>query len=135
MKNTLLISSSITLRQKVSVCIASLIMLAGFAGPLLTEELQQHPYYESGVITSSMPMIHLEVSPNPTTSTVHIAVQGQATEKYAIRIVDMLGKTRCNKALPPDGRLKLDVSSWAKGIYLVQVEDDPSMTAERLIIN
>ena len=135
MKNTLLISSSLTLRQKLSFCIASVLLLAGFVGPHLTEYSQQHPYSHLGVVTASMPNMKVEVSPNPSSEMVHIDVDGWEGTDTAVKIVDMLGKTKYSHPLPEDGRVSLDVSKWAKGIYIVQLENDPSMTAKRLTVN
>lgn len=82
-----------------------------------------------------MPVLNLDVSPNPSSAIVNINVQGEEVKDSAVRIVDMLGKTKYSQTLPENGKLMLDVSSWAKGIYLVQVDDDPSMAAKRLVIN
>lgn len=95
----------------------------------------QFSYSKTIELSFSSSTATLSVFPNPANEQVSIDVKGANGTQTMVRIIDMLGKIKYSQVLPEQGHLNLDVSQWPRGIYIVQLEDEQSIRASRLVVN
>jgi hypothetical protein len=80
----------------------------------------------------------LEVYPNPTADgRLHLALEGpQGAGAYTATVENLLGATllRTTVRLTPAAEAELDVSSLAKGVYLLRLRDAQGQTALRRVV-
>jgi len=74
------------------------------------------------------------IIPNPSSSTIEIAMKNQQFNKVNITSID--GKTVLNRNIEMTDKTQLDVSGYANGIYIINItSDDGRIHTEKLIKN
>ena len=75
--------------------------------------------------THNSSLITINVYPNPVQRTLNITLSNAATGNYDVRIVTVAGKEVYGKAgvTVTDGKLSLDASNLASGVYLLELTD------------
>ncbi len=87
-----------------------------------------------GVGIAANNYVTLHVAPNPAVSNVNIDWQALVpNEVLAVDILNVQGQLRYHAAYPAQG-LKVAVTDWPKGLYLLQVRTRQGIIAEKLII-
>ena len=79
-----------------------------------------------------------KVSPNPAKGLAYLTVNTTVEGATNMMIINTLGATvwSKNENLPKGQSVQtLDVSQWAKGIYIVQIQQGANTTAEKLIVD
>lgn len=77
------------------------------------------------------------MQPNPATSSFTLNINGLNNEKVDVTITDIQGHTVYNKTFTNTGLTmvkKIDLSSLAKGTYLVMVRSDKGVKTDKLIV-
>ena len=75
--------------------------------------------------------------PNPTSGKLNVTFNASGTEKYTLKVVDLLGKvliSEVNTAQEGSNLLELDLSSLAKGMYLISIERDAAQIETMRIV-
>jgi hypothetical protein len=95
-----------------------------------------HKYAETiTLINEELQTNALSVFPVPAHGSINILYKG-GSGKIKISITDALGKTIMNGVVEFDGNYSstVDVSSLAKGMYLLQVQNDKSVLSRKILI-
>jgi hypothetical protein len=67
-----------------------------------------------------------DISPNPTTGKITLQFNSSANDNYSVKVIDMVGKMVMNMrgtSEPGLNTIHLDLSKFAKGIYMVQLDE------------
>jgi len=83
-----------------------------------------------------MELNSLEAYPNPFEEKFFLRFESSAFQKVSVTIMDLQGKTMHSANLQSDigmNEFSFDTQSWAKGIYLVQVEDSFGAQVKKLV--
>jgi hypothetical protein len=91
-------------------------------------------------VEAEAPVIHgeaannPEVYPNPTSGRVYINLNGHEVTSDQVRIFDIFGKALIVLAeSASDGRIELDLSSYAAGIYFIMINNGETNSVTRII--
>lgn len=85
-------------------------------------------------LTASEEIFKLRVYPNPASNHISIDVnKGYGNQTLKILSVDGR-KVFAQEIRDTDRKIELNISSWAKGAYIVQLEDDRMTRSEQLIV-
>ncbi|NVO02333.1 MAG: T9SS type A sorting domain-containing protein [Bacteroidetes bacterium] len=78
----------------------------------------------------------VNIYPNPTNGLVNFAINGANTEDMNITVFDVMGKMIINQTLNVNGltNTSFDFSSYAKGVYVVQVTSGTEITTKKLMV-
>ncbi|MEE2700175.1 MAG: T9SS type A sorting domain-containing protein [Bacteroidota bacterium] len=79
---------------------------------------------------------NISVYPNPTSDKFTIELNNNKAEKISISIKSVLGKTIFMKqqSIAIDAKQVIDISPFAKGIYLLEITNDDGRFSEQLIV-
>ena len=80
--------------------------------------------------------VDMAVSPNPTTEGVVLSLSSKMAKKIQVRITDISGKTVLteNRAIQVgENTVKLDVSNFSKGVYMLQVIENQNLISKKLL--
>ena len=80
--------------------------------------------------------VEMVVSPNPTAEGVVLSLSSKLSKKIEVRMTDISGKTVLseNRSIQVgENTIKLDVSNFAKGIYMVQVIENQNLITKKLL--
>lgn len=78
--------------------------------------------------------ISMKVYPNPATDFVSIEVNNGQGDKY-LKIISTDGKVLEQRKMSQDEKsLRLSVDTWAKGVYIVHIEDDAGVQNVKLVV-
>lgn len=72
--------------------------------------------------------------PNPATNLLHIQLQNTVEHLKAVRIYDVLGKTIADWSTLNTDSMNIDVATYAKGVYLVEITSDTNMKLIKKLI-
>ncbi|MBI3519500.1 MAG: T9SS type A sorting domain-containing protein, partial [Bacteroidetes bacterium] len=75
----------------------------------------------------------LFIYPNPASN--YLNVQYKSSSKYNIEIYNIIGQQVFEKQNINSNFIKLDISNFAKGSYIVKINDNGKLTTQKLIIN
>jgi hypothetical protein len=91
-------------------------------------------------VEAEAPVIHgeaaniPEVYPNPTSGRVYINLNGHEVKSDYVRIYDIFGKPMILQAeSASDGRIEIDLSSYAAGIYFIIINNGETNAVTRII--
>ena len=89
-----------------------------------------------GVIQQNVNGNDINIYPNPSNGLVNFAIKGANTENMNITVFDVLGKMIINQNLNVNGvaNTSFDFSSYAKGVYAVQITSGSEITTKKLMI-
>jgi hypothetical protein len=90
----------------------------------------------SGVDEKSAVPVML-IRPNPATESVTFTFAGLRDVPAVLTITGMDGQVRYTSTITPSGNKavkRLDLSGFAKGVYLVQIKSDAQVASQRLIV-
>lgn len=76
----------------------------------------------------------LRLSPNPTNSQLSISITQSNLQMQYINLYNNLGQQILTLDPEPEKQVVLDVSSLAKGLYLVQVQTDKGLVTRKLLL-
>jgi hypothetical protein len=74
-----------------------------------------------------------QLYPNPSTGFVTLRIGEVLSREAVVRVQDMFGKTVFESGVKT-GSMGLDLSDCAAGVYMISLEDNGSLTTERLVI-
>ncbi|MBD3638143.1 MAG: S8 family serine peptidase [Crocinitomicaceae bacterium] len=97
-----------------------------------------YSYYSSGTGLEEEKEIGFKVFPNPSNSTVTVALDNNLTEDATITLTDHLGKLikKFNVgSLMKDQTVSFDVSHLAQGIYFITLRTDGTQLSRKLIVS
>jgi hypothetical protein len=86
----------------------------------------------TGVTSVFHPDADLLVYPNPAND--FLTVNGSDIKNAAVTLTDMIGKTVFQSQMT-NGKLKIDVSSFPKGIYFLQVQSEKGMITRKVNVD
>ncbi len=80
-------------------------------------------YWESWPleIKNASPNNNISIFPNPATHTLTVAINSASQDNYTITIKDVLG--RCCYCKQATNLSEIDISTWNKGMYIVQIRN------------
>jgi len=84
---------------------------------------------DPGVGVDEQPSFAATVSPNPTTG--RVMVETNANEGQVV-VFDMLGKQMLTASVI-DGRAELDLSAFAKGVYVARISSETGTSTIKLV--
>ncbi len=99
-------------------------------------ELIMRPSNSSPTLLSEKQGLAYSIAPNPTSNYLEIVFSGVAAAKdLKIRILSIAGVEMLNKTIPgkSSGNIKLDVQSFAPGMYIVEVISGDEKYIERIM--
>ena len=73
----------------------------------------------------------IKIFPNPASDYIKISLS--QTQKYELQVIDVCGKTLINKT-GTDNKLTVNVSKFAKGIYIINVTVDNTTVTKKIIL-
>ncbi len=76
----------------------------------------------------------LKVFPNPATSVIDLQFESPRYMGYWIRLVDIYGRILFNEEII-NRSLEIDVSKFAKGIYMLEISNNVDKISKKIIIN
>jgi hypothetical protein len=80
--------------------------------------------------------VEMAVSPNPTTEGVVLSLSSKISKKIEVRVTDISGKTVLSEKRSiqmGENTIKLDVSNFAKGVYMLQVIENQNLITKKLL--
>ncbi len=90
----------------------------------------------SGIVLTNNELKSMNVFPNPGNSLFHIAWQGSETETGKLQLTDVLGKElliRSLNDLSHAHNIELDLSGYAKGVYMVRINNGNDVYLQRIV--
>jgi len=96
--------------------------------------------FQIGLISNLQPLSEFQLSarPNPTQDFLLINLDGVQSKKASVRLIDMQGRTLEAVNLPlsnGEGKTRLDMSNFAIGMYLLEVEVNGSKQFKKILKN
>jgi hypothetical protein len=91
----------------------------------------------SGIDEKSAGTLSIMIRPNPATESVTFTFDGLRDKSATFTITGMDGQTRYTGQVIPSGNKvtkQMDLTGFAKGIYLVQLKNDTQVSSQRLVI-
>lgn len=91
----------------------------------------------TGIRNSTSLINNIELYPNPAYQNLNINIQSGKNMNVQMRIVDIGGKDVFIKDIQVtkgENYQSLDVSKYAKGLYLIQINDDEGVTVEKFVV-
>jgi hypothetical protein len=91
----------------------------------------------AGVRNNSSIINRLEIYPNPASQNLNINIQSKQNANVQLRIFDVSGKemlTNDIKITKGETLQKIDVSNFAKGIYVIQLTDVEGITNAKFVV-
>ena len=82
--------------------------------------------------------ISFNVYPNPSTGLFHINVQDMSNEPVTLSVFDALGRVVTSYQTTisnDDATIRLDLSSFTKGVYLLQLQSSQGQITEKIMVN
>ncbi len=89
-------------------------------------------------VSRSVNEFNAQVYPNPAADKATVKFNAVSADKYSISLVDMMGKeAMIKKGAATEGAnmIELDLSSYAKGVYMIRLQSGEQSEMIRLIIN
>ncbi len=86
----------------------------------------------AGVATNELGKV--SVSPNPTSNNVNITLDSKLSGAFNVNIMDVTGKTVYTNSLEANSTMNVDVTSFAKGVYFVKINNDKTQFVQKLIV-
>ncbi len=86
----------------------------------------------TGINTSETSLAAISIYPNPAHSSIIINANNNALNQQLI-ITDIIGNRIIQKNLTALNNI-IDISSWSKGIYLVQVKNDKESVVKKVVV-
>lgn len=86
----------------------------------------------AGVATNDLGKV--SVSPNPTNNNVNITLDSKLSGAFNVNIMDVTGKTVYTNSLEANSTMNVDVTSFAKGVYFVKINNDKTQFVQKLIV-
>jgi hypothetical protein len=80
---------------------------------------------------------NVSVYPNPTTDKIIVEINAEVNEGSVISIISLQGKVIYSEVVKEnttDYRTEIDVDNYARGIYLLKLEDENSSIQQRIIV-
>lgn len=80
---------------------------------------------------------NISTYPNPANDVINIAMTSEENKDANLIVLDVLGKTIYSASmdlLAGENKVQVDCSTWAKGIYFIQVRSNDSSISETIII-
>ena len=80
---------------------------------------------------------NLEVYPNPSSGAFNVAVQNMAGERVTFSVIDAFGKLITSYEMTISDQeqvIRLDLSQYAKGLYLLQMKSDTEQATKKIIV-
>lgn len=74
----------------------------------------------------------INIYPNPTNGEVNILFADNSTKK--VEIVNLLGKTVYSNTISDNKNVTIDLSTFSKGIYMVNIQNGDSVFSKKLIV-
>ena len=121
--------------------------------PIFTEEQNELVYFHKGneiwgtlVATNCNTLVgiehqttanlnHIRITPNPAQSNLKIYQEGQSVLIRELKIYNILGKQMAAIVISPfENQIELNVSSWPRGMYVVNIDDHKNGTMSKLIV-
>ncbi len=90
---------------------------------------------EPGTITQTPTALSVTVAPNPTTDEVNVSFTSAKAEKVSVRVLDLSGVSIFHEELgvKQSGNVKMSLSRFASGIYLVELTSGNEKVVQRLV--
>ncbi|MCP4551195.1 MAG: T9SS type A sorting domain-containing protein, partial [Bacteroidetes bacterium] len=108
-------------------------VIQDLAGNLNESVVQWSTEYVSGVGINELSQLGISIYPNPSSGIFTINFSKNGT--YAkIRVINLIGEVLSTVELDNRNTYKLDLSSLAKGVYILQIEVDQQIIDTQLII-
>ena len=80
--------------------------------------------------------IKIQLSPNPTPSTIAVSLDSKIAKTVKIQVTDIMGRTVLseNWAINVGQNLRsLDLQSFAKGVYMVQIVENQNVVSKKIL--
>jgi len=77
-----------------------------------------------------------KIYPNPSPSIITIVYIGNSSSNVQLQIKNQLGQTLLTKTLPPQNEIyeTLDLSSFAKGIYFIELQSGEAVEVKKIVL-
>jgi hypothetical protein len=78
----------------------------------------------------------VSVSPNPSTGVIHVAIRGTSAKESLVTVMDLSGNTIATRvtAIPGDAFETFDLSSLARGLYVLRVQAGADQVIRKIVI-
>ncbi len=112
----------------------NLVLAASHGRGLLTAAYEKDIYTSVDEFLAETATLH--IYPNPSATLVHIDWKTVSSSKATLQINDLSGKVVWKQDIQENqNQLKLDVSTWDKGAYLVRMEQGTKIYSNKLVVN
>lgn len=87
-------------------------------------------------IEDSVNPLEVDVQPNPTSGITVLELTGGALLKTRVTLYDLLGREKMQKEIDPslNRQVSLDLTSFPKGIYLLEVNNGAEIKSVRVVV-
>jgi hypothetical protein len=83
-------------------------------------------------VSNLQPVTSFQLFPNPATDELNIRFFNLQNKNSNIKIYNSMGQIIGENKISGDGKIK--VSSWAKGVYFIQLNDDKKLITKKIVI-
>ncbi len=77
----------------------------------------------------------VNVYPNPFRSEVMVSVRSTEEENVTLKVINAQGVVVVNEQVPGTTNIRLNLSDWATGVYVIQVTGENTTHTKRIIKN
>ena len=79
----------------------------------------------------------MSVYPNPALSNISLKIEHEVEKGTSIRLINIQGKEMYSNVINediPEYKNDIDVSNYARGVYILKIENENSSIQERIIV-